>query len=305
MITSKLSTIVWENLPKSDQYTFNLHDDFSNIIGNFKADQKKILIENPNEFLSMDSYDWLDELHLKLKAAPGFVLIKSGALFSNEELRYIYAFCCRRLGLLNNRYGYFFDVVDQGLDYTKQAIPVSKTRASTGYHTDSTAKEYLPDVVGLLCLSPGAIGGDSLLTNAANLYKHLLQNYSYTLEAMQAPIIRDVITPGTENSVEAIMQNAFPIFSFPNEGFTFRYMRYWIESAYEKTGQNISKELMKGIEETDCYFSSPQNYLQFKLERGDMLLLNNRFICHNRTAFENNALGSTPRTLVRSWINFQ
>jgi isocitrate/isopropylmalate dehydrogenase len=123
---------------------------------------------------------------------------------------------------------------------------------------------------------------------------------------MQNPIIRDVITPGTTNSVEKIIENAFPIFSFPNEGFTFRYMRFWIESAYQKTGQIMPEELIQGLNETDRFFSSSQNHLQFRLERGDILLLNNRFICHNRTAFENNTASfDNHRRLVRSWINYQ
>jgi hypothetical protein len=306
MSAEKLSTMIWDELPFSKEFIFDLNKDFSNLINNLTEVQKKLLIESPNEFNINVSYNWLNELHLKLKASPGFVLIKTGDIYTDEELRCIYALYCRSLGLLNNLYGYFYDVIDQGLDYTKKAIPVSMTSASTGYHTDSTAKEYLPDIVGLLCLYPGAVGGDSLLTNAANLYNHLYQNFLNEFKTMQNPIIRDVITPGTTNSVEKIIENAFPIFSFPNEGFTFRYMRFWIESAYQKTGQIMPEELIQGLNETDRFFSSSQNHLQFRLERGDILLLNNRFICHNRTAFENNTASfDNHRKLVRSWINYQ
>jgi hypothetical protein len=306
MSADKLSTMIWDKLPFSKEFILDLNKDFSNLINNLTEVQKKLLIESPNEFNINVSYNWLNELQLKLKASPGFVLIKTGNLYTDEELRCIYALYCRSLGLLNNHYGYFYDVIDQGLDYTKKAIPVSMTSASTGYHTDSTAKEYLPDLVGLLCLYPGAVGGDSLLTNAANLYNHLYQNFLNEFKTMQNPIIRDVITPGTTNSVEKIIENAFPIFSFPNEGFTFRYMRFWIESAYQKTGQIMPEELIQGLNETDRFFSSSQNHLQFRLERGDILLLNNRFICHNRTAFENNTASfDNHRRLVRSWINYQ
>ncbi|MGV2389786.1 MAG UNVERIFIED_CONTAM: TauD/TfdA family dioxygenase [Microcystis novacekii LVE1205-3] len=74
-------------------------------------------------------------------------------------MRLIYAFISRIFGLLNQRYGYFFDVIDRGMDYTKEAIPVSMTNAETGYHTDSTAKNYFPDIVGLLCLASADEGG--------------------------------------------------------------------------------------------------------------------------------------------------
>jgi hypothetical protein len=40
------------------------------------------------------------------------------------------------------------------------------------------------------------------------------------------------------------------------------------------------------------------------MERGDLLFINNRFLCHNRTGFENHPHIEKARTLVRTWINF-
>jgi hypothetical protein len=124
------------------------------------------------------------------------------------------------------------------------------------------------------------------------------------LAAMQEPIVRDVITPGTVNNVSAILENAFPIFAFPEQGFTFRYMRYWIETAFAKTNREMPEALTKGLDATDAFFTDPSNAIQFRMERGDILFVNNRFLCHNRTAFENDLQAKKARTLVRTWINF-
>ncbi|MFM7730309.1 MAG: TauD/TfdA family dioxygenase, partial [Flavobacteriales bacterium] len=223
------------------------------------------------------------------------------AAHNDEQLRKIYACISRALGLLNDRYGYFFDVKDQGLDYTKSPIPVSKTNAETSFHTDSTAKHYFPDIVGLLCIHPAAQGGDSLVTNAAGAYQDLSHRFPEHAASLCRPLFRDVITPGSTYDEEAIRNNAFPIFSTDQRGFHFRYMRYWVERAYEKLSLPLDQQVIEGMDAIDHYFHQPENRIQFRMERGDMLFVNNRFLCHNRTAF---TTSSPPRTLVRSWINW-
>jgi hypothetical protein len=240
---------------------------------------------------------WLNQLN----TSPGAVRITTSTNYSDSELRLLYAKVSRSLGWLNNRYTYFFDVMDRGLDYTKEAIPVSKTKAETGYHTDSTAKHYFPDIVGLLCLQPAKSGGESLITNAANMINVILERHPEYQEILHKAWCRDVITPGIEHNTEAILANDIPLFQYDTEGgVIFRYMRYWIESALLKLGRVIPAELTHTLDSIDAYFAKPEHAMCFRLERGDMLFVNNRFLCHNRTAFED---GDQPRVYVRAWIN--
>jgi hypothetical protein len=248
---------------------------------------------------------WISEWKSGIMEAPGFVLPGFPSSWEDLRLRYAYALLCRAFGQLNDRYGWFFDVRDQGLDYRKEAIPVSKTRDSTGFHTDSTAAEYYPDLVGLLCLHPAEQGGDSLLVNAANLYEHLSEHQPEAVKLLSSPLLRDVITPGSEQNTEAILQNRVPVFDERNGKFLFRYMRFWTERAYEKTNQTPPTGLKEALDLTDAFFHEEANMLEFRMERGEVLLLNNTFICHNRTAFMDSAPGKPPRLLVRAWVNFR
>lgn len=253
--------------------------------------------------LSREIKRWSSGYMARLLSSPGLFIFQLPGDLSDEQLRAGYFLVSRSLGTLNNRYGYLFDVKDRGLDYTKEAVPVSKTRASTGFHTDSTAREYLPDLVGLLCLDPGFKGGQSLVINAADLYSHILSVEPRFIELLARPIYRDVITPGTVNNVEAILENRFPIFSLDDEGITCRYMRYWIEIAYQKIGQRMPEGLMDALDLIDSYMNDPGNELIFQLTRGDMFYANNRFLCHGRTAFEDDPENNQIRTLVRTWMN--
>jgi len=294
----------WTELPDWMDAAINADSELITSVQQLSPEVLQKLFDTPNDFAEKHVPGYVKDIKHRLLSGSGFVLIRCGGSHTDQKLRAIYALYSLQIGTLNDRYGFFFDVVDQGLDYTKEAVPVSKTRAATGYHTDSTAKTYLPDAVGLLCLQPAATGGDSLLTNAADLYVHLQTAHPSVLPEMKKDVIRDVITPGTVNNVAAIHENAFPIFSWPNEGFTFRYMRFWIETAFQKTGQELPAQLLRGLNATDDFFQEKSNSIQFRMERGDILFINNRFICHNRTAFENDPATTEPRKMVRTWINF-
>ena len=208
-----------------------------------KADQvdmdlKRSVIGSPNEQNGIEEAKPILSLGLHqlatLSASPGFVYIKANQNLDDLTLRFIYALISRGLGVINNRYGYFFDVKDYGLDHTKLAIPVSKTRAATGFHTDSTAVSYFPDVVGLLCLHQSEYGGESVISNAANLYSIIETSHPEHLPVLTQSVPRDVITPGTQQNREAILNNQFPVFNKDGENITFRYMRYWIETGFAK-----------------------------------------------------------------------
>jgi hypothetical protein len=248
--------------------------------------------------------DWVATWKKTLLSGPGFVCLRAttGAL-TDEELRLLYCLVAKAIGKLNQRYGAFFDVKDHGLDHTKSAIPISKTRACSGFHTDSSALRYSPEVVGLMCLQPSMQGGESLLANAADLYCWLHDHHEECLQPLSLAIKRDVITPGTPQNEEEIRKNAFPIIELDRRGLSFRYMRYWIATAYQKLKMPLPDGLIEAMDCIDQYLGASEHVFSMKLARGEMLFLNNRFLCHSRTAFTDGPDSSRKRTLVRTWID--
>lgn len=245
---------------------------------------------------------WVSSWKKQLLVGNGFVCLQTTGL-SDEELRLLYRFLAQSIGDLNQRYGAFFDVKDYGLDHTRSAIPISKTRACSGFHTDSSAKHYSPEVVGLMCLQPGSEGGDSLLANAANLYAWLDQHHPDCLQALSRPTKRDVITPGTTKTTDEIRRNEFPIIAFPDGQLHFRYMRYWITTAYQKLQISLPAGLPAAMDCIDQYLANRDNIFARTLSRGEMLFLNNRYLCHSRTAFIDAPDPLRKRTFVRTWID--
>lgn len=292
----------WTKIPDLSEFTISVPITVSNWLFSLGLiEQENVIdIQLRKNCLPPAIIVFKDNLQEMLKQGLGVVRIQLEAELDDHELRYLYAGISSLIGELNDKYGFFFDVVDHGLDYKKEAIPVSKTNAETGYHTDSTAKNYFPDIVGLLCLQPAKTGGDSLIVNACNVYTSILREKEEWMELLHFPLFRDVITPGAEQTIEQIKKNDFPLFEIQNDELLFRYMRYWIESAYAKLGEDLPYQLKDVLDYIDAYFSEPANVLKFRMERGDILYVNNRFLCHNRTEFMD---GGTPRKLVRTWIN--
>ena len=235
-----------------------------------------------------------------LAGAVGHAVLSGPAHWTDVQLRWAYVVILHHLGDLNGRYGKLFDVADRGLDHTTSNAPVSKTKAATGMHTDSSDARYNPDLVALLCLQPGASGGRSMLADARGMLARLRQAHPELEEVARTAWPRDVVTPGLQNCDKAIENNAIPVFSEDAHGLVFRYMRYWTERAMDKLHRPIPAELSRLFDFIDG--DMDQHAVRFQLRRGDMLIANNRTMVHGREAFEH-AEGFAPRCLVRAWVD--
>lgn len=308
MVEDYLKYLTWEeSLPDINDLSVTIPQELVESCPNIIIDEEidsNLLSDFKKTLLYKRLIDWSKSSLSAIMSSPGVSLLKvSDYKLDNDKLKSLYYIISLGLGTLNDRYGDLFDVRDKNLDYKKEAIPVSKTNASTGFHTDSTALEYSPDIVGLLCLQPARIGGESILANAADLYLWMKQLYPEDLDVLSKPIIRDVITPGSHTDIEAIKKNRFPVFSFVNDTFKFRFMKYWIISGHNRCNLEIPMELKRAIGRIDDFFQKKENLSYYRMVRGDILFVNNNFICHNRTKYEDYDEAERKRILVRTWIN--
>ncbi len=235
-----------------------------------------------------------------LASAQGHAVLRAPACWTDAQLRWAYVVILRHLGQLNGRYGQLFDVMDRGLDHTTSNAPVSKTKAATGMHTDSSDARYNPDLVALLCLKPGASGGQSILASAEDLLARLRQSHPELEPIARRPFPREVVTPGLQDHRAAIEANAIPVFAEDEYGLVFRYMRYWTERAMAKLEMEVPADLTRLFDFIDA--DTAEHALRFSLQRGDMLIAHNRTVVHGREAFED-LPGAARRCLVRAWVD--
>jgi hypothetical protein len=247
----------------------------------------------------------IDALVARAQAAlgtrgPGAAWIR-GLPTDPDAARLAYLAIACRLGHTLENYGRLYDVRDQGGSYLDKPIPVSQTRHTTSFHTDSARRETLPHFVSLLCLQD-ADGGDSQLASASLVHEKMSREAPELLERLYHEYVRDIVTPGTTRTDETLFANRFPVFAARDGGtsLTFRYMRYWIEKGAERANLELDALDVEAMDFLDSMFADTSLHAQFHLRPGEALFIDNRDIAHNRTPYEN--LPDKSRHLVRMWI---
>lgn len=206
-----------------------------------------------------------------------------------------------KLGMINEKRGKVYEVYDRKLDYKQANVLISATNHPSGFHSDGSDKNYLPRIMGLMCVTPSQEGGESKLSNAYQAYIEMKIKYPDLLKELCQPIKHMLITSGLgdrkDYDLEKISLNEYPIFS--NQPFSFRYMRLWIEMAYEALKVEIDPKLVEAMNKLDEILE--ENKKVFKLECGDIIYCQNGLIAHDRNAFRDD--DSSKRMMWRIWID--
>ena len=94
----------------------------------------------------------------------------------------------------------------------------------------------------------------------------------------------------------------FPIFEWRAGELTVRYLYYYIQVGHERAGKTLNADQRKALEVVEMLLQCPDFRVEFNLQPGQMLFTNNRWILHNRTAFEDYSDPERRRHYVRLWL---
>jgi hypothetical protein len=94
----------------------------------------------------------------------------------------------------------------------------------------------------------------------------------------------------------------FPILGRDQTGLVFRYLRYWIEAGHERAAQPLTPAQTAALNALDGVLADPALRVEFYLRGGEMFFINNRWLLHNRTAFDDFEEPHRRRHLVRLWL---
>jgi len=233
----------------------------------------------------------------------GFVTLTAGSpgRFSPADLTAVYWLVGQLLGrpVEQNVQGtVLYDVRDTGQD-VRYGARFSVTNAESTFHTDNSFGAGVADYVGLLCLNAARSGGDSQVVSGYAVRDDLVARDPRAAEVLARPFHvdrRGGLRPGDEPTVR------YPVFGSHGGGLVIRYLRYWIEVGHEKAGQPLTAEQVAALDALDRAAAEPRMRVEFAMRPGDMLFVNNRWILHNRTAFEDHAEPERKRHLVRLWL---
>src|SRR5262249_25258188 len=240
----------------------------------------------------------------ELETGRGFVIVNGlpEGRYSSDDLQAIYWLVGRLIGApcaQNVQGTLLYDVKDTGQD-VRYGARFSVTNAESTFHTDNSFGDEVLDYVGLLCVNTAKSGGLSQVISAFAVHNRLLERDREALERLYEPFHvdrRGGVRPGQEPTVRC------PVLAWDGRELLCRYLRYWIEVGQEKADVPLTTEQTKALDTFDEITAAPELRAEFALKPGDMYFINNRWILHNRTAFEDHAEPERKRHLVRLWLH--
>ena len=188
-----------------------------------------------------------------------------------------------------------FHVRDHGYtsDDSRFRGPASRRRLS--FHTDRC------DVIAFACLQPAQSGGDSFVVSAVTLYEELRVREPDVLEVLRQPFpfLRHTVDTGNAKPYCEL-----PIFSAHDGHFAGHFLRVLIDRADQAANApNLSKAQRRALDVLESLAEDPALHVRFRLEPGDVLLLNNWTTFHRRSEFTDAGEPAARRHLLRIWLS--
>ncbi len=183
-------------------------------------------------------------------------------------------------------------VIDVGLSGADPNVRIYQTNERQTFHTDSC------DVVGLLCLREAVSGGDSLLVSALSLFNELRRERPDLLARLLTPMPHD---RRGEVPAGAMPFFEIPVFSWFAERLTVFYQRQYFDSAQRfPEARRLDEIDIAALDAFDQAANDERFHLRMRLVPGDVQLVHNHTILHDRTAFRDDP--ETKRHLLRLWL---
>jgi hypothetical protein len=243
-------------------------------------------------------------LQRELTEGSGVVFVTGvapdGAEVSDQALKWAYLLIGAEVGLPIGPHGSLLEI--SGRCYGRKSREVSKASPETRFHTDSGGGQ-VPDVVGMLCLVPARTGGECQIASATLAHELLKARCRDLLGELYQPFLRDDDTPAA--SRHALLSSARPVFTTSASGRTllFNYMRHRIEAAHQRAEVPLTPSQVSGLDRLDEALNEPVAHVQLQMKRGEILLVNNRHVAHNRRSFVDHVDPARRRRMVRMWLS--
>lgn len=181
----------------------------------------------------------------------------------------------------------------------KEKLRYHETNLGGSIHTDGPQLNNPPNFVFMACINQAKKGGYSTLVSTKKIYKYLHKKKKNFFKILTNKFFFEKRGFIKKNGKSVL---AKPIFNKVGNKITFRYLREYIESGYNIKKKKLTGKQVKSLNYLDDLLSSKKFSVNFKLNKGDLLILNNNYVAHGRTKFaleKNNS-----RELIRVWVKW-
>ncbi len=271
-------------------------------------------IDNALEKINAESIDISDiskeTFHLELLAEKlltiqeciehdrGIFFIKGLPIekYSNEDIQRVFVGINSYIGtavIQSTDGALIHEVKDKGEGLYGEKGRGTNTKDRLPWHTDRS------DVVSLLCISPAAQGGESMIASLTNLYNRIKKERPDLADVLcnpfchaRAPFEFEGLSPWYE----------LPIFTMRGGRFAARYLRHFINISQDIVGvPKLSDLQIEALDYVDQRLCDPDVYVKLAFEPGDIQIINNFTTVHSREEYADDS--NQFRYLLRLWLS--
>ena len=185
-------------------------------------------------------------------------------------------------------------VLDLGRSSADPSTRIYQTHERQTFHTDSC------DIVALLCLRTAKAGGLSALVSAVTIYNEFRR-----LRPDLLPMLFEPIETDRRGEVPAGARPYFriPVFSWHAGLLSVLYQRQYIDSARRFPDvAPLTPRQTEALDLFDALANDPALHMHMEFRPGDIQLVHNHTLLHDRTAFEDWPEPARRRHLLRLWL---
>jgi alpha-ketoglutarate-dependent taurine dioxygenase len=189
-----------------------------------------------------------------------------------------------------------YDVKDSGqaLGY---GVRRSVTNLGQPFHTDGGWLWKAPAFVGLFCLESAMEGGLSRFVSLVTAHHELRRRRPDLLARLYQSFHWD---RQGEHAPDAPRVSRQPVFEFEGGTLASRYYEDYVRNGSKMAGEELDDEGTQALAALREIVDDPANWVEFRIEKGQLQYLNNRQFAHSRTAFTDPGPGQ-GRHMLRLW----
>ena len=267
-----------------------------------RRDPLPLLRLSPGLFALDECRRMMERVKRELDDGTGFVLLDGLPLdaLSADEARGVYWVLGR---LLSSPVATKWDgtmlygVTDTGAAHG-YGVRGAATNVELVFHNDNAYGVAVPDYVSLMCLRPARAGGVTRLCSLYTVHDTLLDGDPDLLARLYEPFYFD---RQAEHAPGAPRVSRAPVFGFDGTRLLARIARSLVYNGYALLGETLDRDGARSIDTVDEIMHEDGNFVTFSMRRGQVQFLNNRFIAHHRSRFEDDPDPTRKRHLVRMW----
>lgn len=200
--------------------------------------------------------------------------------------------------------GHHVSQTAQGLRLVDVTDVTGKEPSPRQYKTSQELRLHMDpasDLIGLACVQDAKAGGESVLTSAVAVHNAMLVQRPDLLALLYEGFHWHRFNEGRPQDGPYTLHKV-PVYAVEDGRLSCRYVRSPIAAGHKEAGVPLSDAQIEALDLLDRLCASPELRISFRMQPGDLLLVNNLAVLHARTQFEDHEEIAKRRHMVRLWL---